>query len=171
MALQLTPKVAGWRRWYFVEPVSEGLTLGLGGLVIMLALAIPAFATPPSPDNAAGHALGIVPAHGNAGAKQKGGGSNLVYHSGPVLHTNRRSFTLAYDVENEGPSKVVGVVVWYTRDGKSWTSYPEPIKPTKAIPITVVSDGRYQGRRKEVVVMVDRALRRSMLENGGEAAK
>ena len=35
--------VAGWRRWYFVEPLSEGLTLGLGGLVIMLALAIPAF--------------------------------------------------------------------------------------------------------------------------------
>ena len=35
--------VAGWRRWYCVEPVSEGLTLGAGGLVLMLALAIPAF--------------------------------------------------------------------------------------------------------------------------------
>jgi penicillin-binding protein 1A len=35
--------VAGWRRWYFVEPLSEGLTLGTGGLVLMLALAIPAF--------------------------------------------------------------------------------------------------------------------------------
>ncbi len=35
--------VAGWRRWYFVEPLSEGLTLGLGGLIVMLALAIPAF--------------------------------------------------------------------------------------------------------------------------------
>jgi penicillin-binding protein 1A len=35
--------VAGWRRWYFVEPMSEGLTLGTGGLVLMLALAIPAF--------------------------------------------------------------------------------------------------------------------------------
>jgi penicillin-binding protein 1A len=35
--------VAGWRRWYFVEPVSEAMTLGTGGLVIMLALAIPAF--------------------------------------------------------------------------------------------------------------------------------
>ncbi len=35
--------VAGWRRWYCVEPVSEGLTLGTGGLVLMLALAIPAF--------------------------------------------------------------------------------------------------------------------------------
>ena len=35
--------IAGWRRWYFVEPISEGLTLGTGGLVMMLALAIPAF--------------------------------------------------------------------------------------------------------------------------------
>ncbi len=35
--------LAGWRRWYFVEPLSEGLTLGTGGLLVMLALAIPAF--------------------------------------------------------------------------------------------------------------------------------
>jgi penicillin-binding protein 1A len=35
--------VAGWRRWYMVEPLSEGLTLGAGGMVLMLALAIPAF--------------------------------------------------------------------------------------------------------------------------------
>src|SRR5215471_8476118 len=35
--------VAGWRRWYLVEPISEGLTLGTGGLVLMLALALPAF--------------------------------------------------------------------------------------------------------------------------------
>src|SRR5262245_13177786 len=35
--------VAGWRRWTLVEPVSEGLTLGAGGLVLALALALPAF--------------------------------------------------------------------------------------------------------------------------------
>ena len=35
--------VSGWRRWYFVEPASEAATLGLGGLIVMLALAIPAF--------------------------------------------------------------------------------------------------------------------------------
>ena len=35
--------VAGPRRWCLVEPVSEGLTLGMGGLVLMLALAVPAF--------------------------------------------------------------------------------------------------------------------------------
>jgi penicillin-binding protein 1A len=35
--------VAGWRRWYFVEPLSECLTLGNAGLLVLLALAIPAF--------------------------------------------------------------------------------------------------------------------------------
>src|ERR1700704_3650739 len=35
--------VAGWRRWCLVEPLSEAATLGLGGLIVMLALAIPAF--------------------------------------------------------------------------------------------------------------------------------
>jgi penicillin-binding protein 1A len=35
--------VAGWRRWVLVEPASEGATLGLGGLIVMLALAVPAF--------------------------------------------------------------------------------------------------------------------------------
>ncbi len=35
--------VAGWRRWYFVEPLSECLSLGTGGFVVMLALALPAF--------------------------------------------------------------------------------------------------------------------------------
>ncbi len=35
--------VGGWRRWVFIEPLSEGATLGAGGLVLMLALALPAF--------------------------------------------------------------------------------------------------------------------------------
>jgi penicillin-binding protein 1A len=35
--------VAGWRRWVVVEPLSEGATMGLGGLMVMLALAVPAF--------------------------------------------------------------------------------------------------------------------------------
>ena len=35
--------VAGWRRWLLVEPISELGTLGLGGLVLALALALPAF--------------------------------------------------------------------------------------------------------------------------------
>ena len=35
--------VAGWRRWLIVEPLSEAATLGTGGLLLMLALAVPAF--------------------------------------------------------------------------------------------------------------------------------
>jgi penicillin-binding protein 1A len=35
--------VAGWRRWVIVEPLSEAATLGTGGLLLMLAFAIPAF--------------------------------------------------------------------------------------------------------------------------------
>ena len=35
--------VAGWRRWLFIEPLSEMATLGSCGLVLLLALAVPAF--------------------------------------------------------------------------------------------------------------------------------
>src|SRR6201993_1316557 len=35
--------VGGWKRWVFIEPLSEAATIGLGGLVLLLALAIPAF--------------------------------------------------------------------------------------------------------------------------------
>jgi penicillin-binding protein 1A len=35
--------ISGWRRWLIVEPLSEAATLGTGGLMLMLALAIPAF--------------------------------------------------------------------------------------------------------------------------------
>jgi penicillin-binding protein 1A len=35
--------VAGWRRWLLIEPLSEAATMGLGGLMLMLALAGPAF--------------------------------------------------------------------------------------------------------------------------------
>ena len=35
--------VSGWKRWGLVEPASEGITWGLGGLILALALALPAF--------------------------------------------------------------------------------------------------------------------------------
>ncbi len=35
--------VAGWRRWFLIEPMSEAATLGCVGMIAMLALAIPAF--------------------------------------------------------------------------------------------------------------------------------
>jgi type II secretory pathway component GspD/PulD (secretin) len=60
-----------------------------------------------------------------------------------VMHVNSRSFTLAYDVDNVGPSKLAGVTLWYTRDGKSWECYPEQVKPAPALPVRVDQDGRY----------------------------
>src|SRR6266849_2418891 len=35
--------VGRWKRWVFIEPLSEAATIGLGGLILMLALAVPAF--------------------------------------------------------------------------------------------------------------------------------
>ena len=35
--------VGRWKRWVFIEPLSEAATLGLVGLLLMLALAVPAF--------------------------------------------------------------------------------------------------------------------------------
>ena len=35
--------IGHWKRWVFIEPLSEAATLGLGGLVLLLALAVPAF--------------------------------------------------------------------------------------------------------------------------------
>jgi penicillin-binding protein 1A len=35
--------VAGWRRWLVVEPLSELASMGTGGLLVALALAVPAF--------------------------------------------------------------------------------------------------------------------------------
>jgi hypothetical protein len=47
-----------------------------------------AVASPPSPSNPAGRELGVVPVHSQAG-KHGGAGSNLSWHGGPVLHTNK----------------------------------------------------------------------------------
>ena len=35
--------VGRWKRWIFIEPLSEAATVGLAGLVLLLALAVPAF--------------------------------------------------------------------------------------------------------------------------------
>jgi len=35
--------VGRWKRWLLIEPLSEAATLGTGGLIVMLALAVPAF--------------------------------------------------------------------------------------------------------------------------------
>jgi penicillin-binding protein 1A len=35
--------VGRWKRWVFIEPLSEAATIGLAGLILLLALAVPAF--------------------------------------------------------------------------------------------------------------------------------
>src|SRR5438445_13772530 len=42
--------VGRWKRWVFIEPFSEAATIGLGGLILMLALAIPSFPETADPD-------------------------------------------------------------------------------------------------------------------------
>src|SRR5437764_6356602 len=48
-----------------------------------------AYGNPPTPQDPAGQELGIVPVHGDAGKTGGSGGSNLAYHNGPVMRTNR----------------------------------------------------------------------------------
>ena len=33
--------VGRWKRWVFIEPMSEAATIGLGGLILLLALRSP----------------------------------------------------------------------------------------------------------------------------------
>jgi hypothetical protein len=56
-------------------------------LAVPLATAAIASASPPTPDNPAGAILGVVPVHNEA--RSLGSGGNLVYHKGPVMHTNK----------------------------------------------------------------------------------
>lgn len=62
--------------------------LGLLVLVVALILGASPVSAQPSPSDPAGGQLGIVPVRGQA-SKFAGGGSNLAYHNGPVMHTNK----------------------------------------------------------------------------------
>jgi hypothetical protein len=69
------------------------LLLVLAAAAVVLGAGVAA-ASPPSPDNPAGRGndiLGVVPtqAEAHGGAAKGGGASNLVYHGGKVLRTNR----------------------------------------------------------------------------------
>ena len=58
-------------------------------LAILLVAATTALAAPgiPNPDRPAGPILGVVPVRG-AASRTGGSGGNLMYHNGPVMHTN-----------------------------------------------------------------------------------
>ncbi len=66
----------------------RALVLGAVGVLCAVG-ASSALAAKPSPSNPAGKQLGVVPARGKAAAKRLLGGANLVYHNGPVMHTNK----------------------------------------------------------------------------------
>lgn len=60
-----------------------------------------------------------------------------------VMYVNKKAFDLSYELANVGPSKVESLAVWVTRDGEKWERYPDAVKPTGAVPITVKGDGIY----------------------------
>jgi hypothetical protein len=66
------------------------LALAAAAAVAALVVCAAGFGDPPSPGNPAGRSgdiLGIVPVQSQAG-HGGGGGSNLTFHGGPVMHTN-----------------------------------------------------------------------------------
>ena len=64
------------------------LSLAAACAAVLALSAAPALADPGTPDNPKGAALGIVPAHGQAGKPSRSSASNLAYHGGPVMHAN-----------------------------------------------------------------------------------
>src|SRR5262245_37845446 len=60
-----------------------------------------------------------------------------------VIYVRQRTFKLNYTIENEGPSKVKEVEVWFTRDTSSWMKYPEKAKPEGPYEVRVSAAGRW----------------------------
>src|SRR3954451_20810221 len=68
------------------------LCLATLSLVATSGAGVSALADPPTPDNPAGShgdILGVVPAHGEAKPVRGGSGSNLSYHGGAIMPTNK----------------------------------------------------------------------------------
>lgn len=64
-------------------------------------------------------------------------------HANGATYANSHTFSLDYDVDNVGPSKLAGIDVYFTHDGRHWQRYPDLVKPTGAVPMSVTKDGRY----------------------------
>ncbi len=76
--------IKGWGKYL----AAIALALAFAGLLLAAPVSAASPADPPSPSNPAGKILGVVPTHGQA-SKNAGSGGNLVYHNGPVMHTNK----------------------------------------------------------------------------------
>src|ERR1041384_213162 len=109
--------VGGWRRWVFVEPLSEAATMGAGGFVVVLALALPAFHETADDDWLKKSALAVtfLDTYG------KGIGSRGIKHNDSIplsefsdslikatLATEDRRFYEHFGIDIAGPFRALG---------------------------------------------------------------
>jgi len=59
----------------------------------------------------------------------------VVYSNSPPLAGLRR--------RQRRPSKLARIEVYFTQDGGQWQRYPDSVRPTGTVPISVAKDGRY----------------------------
>ena len=79
--------VGRWKRWVFIEPLSEAATIGLGGMILMLALAVPAFRETADEDwlKKSDLAVTFLDRYGTAIGSQPAG---TTYYPYPWLHAS-----------------------------------------------------------------------------------
>lgn len=61
----------------------------------------------------------------------------------PTFHVGKHEFELTYEIAHVGPCGVRAVHLWWTRDGATWTQYPDALRPTGKLPILAREPGRY----------------------------
>jgi hypothetical protein len=64
---------------------------------------------------------------------------------GKILWVNSKRIRLNYQIDDQGPSGVKTVEIWYTDDpmARTWTKYPKEADPKAPIEIVVEREGRY----------------------------
>jgi hypothetical protein len=62
---------------------------------------------------------------------------------GNIIYVKSRTFQLSYSIEEEGPSGVKNVEVWWTRDTRSWQCYARDARRQGPYTVTVSGEGRY----------------------------
>ena len=82
-----------------------------------------------------------------AGVQTAAMGTNSAQNNGlppNVLMVNHRSFQLNFKLDDEGPSGVSRIEVWFTRDGgRSWRKFDQDAEKTPPCKLEVPEEGRY----------------------------
>jgi hypothetical protein len=60
-----------------------------------------------------------------------------------MIRINSKHLQFNYDVKNIGPSGIMGVEVWYTRDGQTWQKSPSGIQRENPYYVDVEEEGVY----------------------------